>query len=310
MRVFLTGATGVVGRRAVPLLVAAGHAVTAVGRSPAKRATLEQAGARAVALDLFDGATLRAVVADHDALVNLATHIPSTPIQMLLPWAWAENDRVRREGSANLVDAALASGVARFVQESFAPVYPDRGDAWIDESVAIEPIRYNRTVADAERGAQRFMSNGREAVVLRFAGFYGPDARQLEELARAVRHGFAPLPGSPDCFMSSISHDAAAAAVLASLDLASGVYNVSDDEPVTHREYAAALASALGVGVPRLPPPWATRAFGPVGALFARSQRISNRKLREASEWRPLYRSVREGFGSVVPRMEGARAAP
>ena len=108
-------------------------------------------------------------------------------------------------------------------------------------------------------------------------GATGVVGRRAVPLLVAAGHA---VPGSPERFLSSISHDDAAAAVLAPLDLTSGVYNVSDDEPVTHRAYAAALASALGVGVPRLPPAWVTPTFGPIGALFARSQRISNRKLR------------------------------
>jgi 2-alkyl-3-oxoalkanoate reductase len=127
MRVFVTGATGVVGRRAVPLLVAAGHAVTAVGRSQPKRDALRAAGATPVDVDLFDAAALRRAVAGHEAVVNLATHIPPSSTAMLLPWAWRENDRVRREGSATLAGAARAEGVSRLVQESFAPVKEDGG---------------------------------------------------------------------------------------------------------------------------------------------------------------------------------------
>jgi nucleoside-diphosphate-sugar epimerase len=312
MKVFLTGATGVIGRRAVPLLLAAGHEVTAIGRAPEKRASLTQMGATAIHVSLFDETALRAAVAGHDAVINLATHLPSSSLRMLLPGSWAENDRVRRTGSANLARAAAATGASRFVQESFAPVYPDSGDAWIDESVPIEPVRYNRTVADAEHSAQGFTTAARSGVVLRFAAFYGPDARHLEDIVRMVRHGWAPLPGSAGAFVSSISHDDAAAAVASSLDLPAGIYNVTDDEPVTHREYFDSLADALGVAPPRLPPAWATFLFGPA-SLFARSLRISNRKLREASEWRPRYRSVREGWRAVgaawqTPAMRQPRA--
>src|SRR5215207_5105755 len=111
MKIFVTGATGVIGRRVVPALVAQGHAVTAVGRTPEKRARLEAQGARAVAVDLFDRDAVGAAVRGHDAVVNLATHVPSSTLGMLLRRGWRENDRVRREGSAVLVDAAIAAGV-------------------------------------------------------------------------------------------------------------------------------------------------------------------------------------------------------
>jgi len=76
MRVFLTGSTGVIGRRAVPLLVSARHQVTAVARSAEKRLALERAGATAVTVDPFDPLAVRQAVRGHDAVINLATHIP------------------------------------------------------------------------------------------------------------------------------------------------------------------------------------------------------------------------------------------
>ena len=129
MRIFVAGATGVLGTRVVPLLVSAGHDVTAVGRTPDKRALLERFGARAVAVDLFDPSAVHRVVVGHDTIVNLATAVPSPVWRSLLPGAWHEMDRVRRHVSANLVEGAIASGTAkRVIQESFAPIYPDSGD--------------------------------------------------------------------------------------------------------------------------------------------------------------------------------------
>ena len=116
MKVFVSGATGVVGRPAVRLLVAAGHSVTAAARGPEKAALLSSLGATPVIVDLFDPAAVRAAVAGHDAVVNLATHIPATS-RAAMPGAWAENDRIRREVSRNLVDAALATGATRYVQK-------------------------------------------------------------------------------------------------------------------------------------------------------------------------------------------------
>ncbi len=304
MKIFVTGATGVVGRRLVPLLAAAGHEVTATGRSAAKRAELERLGARAAEADLFDPQSLAAAVAGHDAVYNLATHMPASSSRVFLPGAWKENDRIRREGSANLVDAALAGGVRRFVQESFAPVYPDRGAEWISEDTPLEPTRYNRTVADAERSAVRFTTAGGAGVVLRFAGFYGPDSLFSIDMIRLVRRGWVPLPGKPEAFVASVSHDDAAAAALAALALPPGVYNVSDDEPVTRREYFDALAGALGVERPRFAPAWTFRLLGSTGQLLGRSERISNRKLRAASAWAPRYGSVRDGWPVVVSEIE------
>ena len=310
MQVLVTGATGVVGRRVVPLLVAAGHRVKAIGRSAERLAALERQGAATSSADLFDPEALRAAAAGCDAVLNLATHMPQSSTRIFLPGAWAENDRIRRIGSANLVDAALAANVRRFIQESFAPAYPDRGDQWIGEETPMQPTGYNRTILDAEASASRFTERSEGAgIVLRFGAFHGPDSRFLLEMIRIVRRGWVPLPGAPESFLSPISHDDAATAAVAALEVGAGTYNVVDDEPVTRREYFDTLAAALGVPPPKFPPLWTVHLLGSTGELLSRSQRISNRKLKSESAWAPKYPSVREGWRAVVSSMEIGRTA-
>src|SRR5689334_10620950 len=142
-KVLVTGATGVVGRRLVPILLRNGHRVIVLARPSERRQGLERAGATAVDADLFDVPSLRRATEGCEVVVDLATHMPTSSTQMMHLSAWKENDRVRKEGSANLVDAALAEGVTRFVQESFAPVYPDSADRWIGEETQLKPVRYN-----------------------------------------------------------------------------------------------------------------------------------------------------------------------
>jgi nucleoside-diphosphate-sugar epimerase len=299
MQIFVTGATGVIGRRVVPLLVATGHQVTAVGRSPEQCAALKRLGATPVQLDLFAADAVHRALVGHQVVINLATHLPRG-VRMFLPGAWRTNDRIRRVASAILVDAAIAGGAERFIQESFAPVYPSSGDQWIDERTPIRPARYNRTVANAEQAAARFTQAGRTGVVLRFSNFYGPDAQPTRDLIAFVRKGWAPIPGAAESFFSSVSHDDAATAVVAALSVPAGVYNVTDDEPLRRREFFDTLAAALSVPPPRIPPVWVGRLLGSLGETLTRSLRISNRKLCEASGWTPQYRSVREGWPVVV----------
>jgi nucleoside-diphosphate-sugar epimerase len=308
MRVFVTGATGVIGRRVVPRLLEAGHRVTAVARGADKQAALARIGATAIEVDLFAPAPLSALLAGHDAAINLATHMPRSSARTLLPGAWRQNDRLRSEAAPALAQAALQAGVERFVQESFAPVYPDRGSAWIDETTPLAPAHYNRTVLNAERAVEHFRERGGVGVVLRFAFFYGADSRFLRELAGLARHGIVPLFGASGAFVSSVSHDDAANAVLAALDVESGAYNVADDEPLTHRAFADALAGALGVAAPRLPPAWLTPLGGSPGRTLARSLRISNAKLR-ATGWAPKYRSAREGLSAIASELRVGDAA-
>ena len=301
-RILIAGATGVVGILAVPRLVAAGHRVTAIGRTPESRVRLAALGATAIALDLFDAPAARGVMADHDVVINLATHIPSSAFRMMLPWEWHENDRIRRDASATLVDAALASGVSRFVQESFAPVYEDGGAEWIDESWPQRPTPYNRTVLDAERSANRFTTSGGTGVVLRFAAFYGADPF-LRDMLGVVRRGWSPLPGSADAYWSSVSQHDAATAVVASLTLPAGPYNVCDDEPLTRRDFVDALADAAGLPHPKLMPAWMSAAGGKTMELLSRSLRMSNSKLKAATDWSPRWPSAREGLRDAVEQL-------
>jgi 2-alkyl-3-oxoalkanoate reductase len=309
MRVFVTGATGVIGQRVLPQLLAAGHQVTAVSRRPEQSGQLARTGATPVRVDLFDRADVQRAVVGHEMIINLATHIP-LGTRMFLPGAWRENDRIRREVPRNLVQAALAMGVPRIIQESFAPVYPSSGDAWIDETMPIRPARYNRTVAVAEQAIAHFTDQGGVGIVLRFANFYGPDAAQTHDLIRFVRRGWVPMPGDPDAFLSWISHDDAASAVLAVLQAPAGAYNVVDDEPFPRRECFAALAAALGVATPKIAPAWTARLMGSLGETLTRSLRVSNHKLKTTCDWAPQYSSVREGWRAVVAAMGTAEADP
>jgi 2-alkyl-3-oxoalkanoate reductase len=296
----------VIGRRVLPLLVRH-HTVTAGVRDEHARARLTAAGVQCAIVDLFDRASLERAMQGHDVVINLATHIPDSTWKMLFRSAWAENDRIRSEGVRNLVAAARSCGVTRFIQESFAPVYPDRGDRWIDEDTPLAPSKYNRTVVDAETTVESFAGGPRTGVVLRFAAFYGPDALQLHAFMRGVRRGWAAFPGGAEAFISSVSHDDAARAVVAALGVPSGPYNVTDDEPLRRADYVAALAAALDVPTPRFLPAWTRSLFGAAADTLARSQRISNRRLREATGWIPHYPSVREGFAATVAEIAEAQ---
>jgi len=316
MRIFLTGATGVIGRRVVPLFAAGGHDVTAVVRSPEKAPAFMRSGARqTVSLDLFDEKAVRRALAGHDVVVNLATHVPHTATRMFLPGAWRENDRLRHLASRLLAGVALDLGVQRFVQESFALAYGDHGANWIDESAPLMPERYNKTVLDAERSAQLVSGRGRTGVALRFAAFYGPDSPLLHGMINMVQHGVVPIVGSPDAYIPMVSHHDAATATVTALDLPAGAYNVVDDEPLTHREFADTLATAVGARRPRLPPEWLTVVGGSVARTMARSLRVANTKLR-ASGWEPKFPSVREGWNEAVRgamklrRTDGGRLFP
>jgi nucleoside-diphosphate-sugar epimerase len=300
MKIFLTGATGVVGTRALPALVAAGHDVTAVARSDEKAELVRSLGGSPVTVDLFDQEAVLAAVVGHEAVIHLATHIPDLS-RSARAEAWAENDRLRTEASSHLVDAAIATGAGRYVQESICFPYLDGGDRWLDEEAPIEhaggPFR---GAAAAEQAAARFGRQGGTAVVLRFAAFYAPDSSHTQAFNRLLRRRINPFAGPPDAYVSSIHAEDAGTAVVSALSAPAGVYNIADDEPLTRREAGAAAAAALGrrrpFGMPRL-----MRALAPTSARpLMRSQRISNARFKEATGWAPAHPSIR-GSWPVTP---------
>ena len=298
-RIFVTGATGVVGAYALPLLISQGHEVTAVGRSPEKRARLEALGARAIELDTFDVGASRSALEGITTVINLATHMPSSSFKMMLRWQWRENDLIRREGSAALVQAALAAGVQRFIQESFAPVYEDGGDKWIAEGWPLRPAPYNRTALDAEHSATHFTEKGRIGIIGRFAGFYGPDS-MLREMIGVVKKGYSPLPGAFSAYWSSVAHEDAATAIVALVGAPPGAYNVSDDEPLSRREFAGVIAKAVGAKEPKPMPGFLVALGGKTTELLSRSQRVSNAKIKAATGWAPKWSSAREGMPAAI----------
>ncbi len=308
MRVFVAGATGVLGRRALSLLVGAGHDVSALARSDARADLLRSIGTHPVRTGLFDPGPLRRAVAGHEVVCNLATHIPSTA-RMARPSAWAENDRIRNEGSRHLVDAVLAEGVGRYVQESIALLYRDGGQAWLDESAPVDPVANLRSAVTAEANAALVSAAGATGVVLRFATFYGPDSDSTLDMIRLARRRVA-LGAGPDRYVSSITTDDAAAAVVAALVAPAGLYNVGDDEPVTRREFFAALAGGLGIRPPFIAPAALAKLGGARAAVILRSQRVSNRAFVEATGWKPVHRSVREGWPVVLAAAAGETGDP
>ena len=295
MKVFLLGGTGAIGGHALAALVAAGHEVSALARTPEKAAQVRGRGADPVIVSMFDRSALSDAFRGNDAVVNLATSMPSMAT-FVFRRAWAPTERVRIEGSAAVVDAALAAGVPRLVQESVSMVYPDRGDEWIDEDVQPDPYPNARGNLGAEASALRFNDAGGCGVVLRLGLFYGPGARHSDQFLAMARHHVVPLVGRPDSYLSSIHVADGGAAVAKALHVPAGTYNVVDDEPLTKREYAHALATAAATRPWVRGPGRLALVLGDRMTSLTRSMRVSNRRFRDASGWHPRYASAREGW--------------
>jgi nucleoside-diphosphate-sugar epimerase len=297
MRVFVAGATGTVGTAAVRRLVSGGHVVTGIARSQEKRRTLYTLGAEAAEVDLFDAAGIRKAIEGHDVVCNLATRIP-IGAALMRGSSWRDNDRIRTEGSAILAKAAAECGTLRLIQESIAFVYADGGEDWITEHSAIAPTSVTRSSLNASDNAMSFADQYRFAVVLRFGAFYGADPNTHWQLDR-VRRGKPVLTGDPAGFVSPITIDDAAGAVVAALAAPSGIYNVAG-QPVQRTEWARALGTAAGVdGSARFVSGFGRRLLGGRAETAARSLRISSDAFHTATGWRART-PLAEGFAPAV----------
>jgi nucleoside-diphosphate-sugar epimerase len=302
MKVFLTGATGVVGRLVVPELIGAGHEVRAVSRREEASASLRAAGAVPVGVDLFAADAVTSAVEGSEAVVHLATNVPPLT-RAARPAGWDLHNRLRVEATANLVAAARATGAQRFVKESITFTYRDAGDAWIDEDAPLldETALLEPTIR-GEDLALAFASGGGTAAVLRFGLFYGGAGnRGTDEALRLARWRRSSVAGAPGAFMSSIHAQDVASAVVAALDVPTGIYNVVDDEPLTRQAYLDAFTAAFGT--PRVRPIgprlFTLAARGNAAGLIA-SQRVSNRRFRATSGWAPRHASARDGWLQVA----------
>lgn len=293
--VVVAGATGELGRRVLPLLTDAGHDVTALVRGPDSAGRLTASAVRAVEADLFDRDAVLAACAGAEAVINLATRIPP-PHRAAFGRAWRDNDLLRTEASANLAAAATAHG-ARFVQESVVFPYADGGAGWLDEEAPTDPAAFLASSAVAEENARGVTEAGGVGVVLRFGSFVAVGSPHTDATLAGARRGVLPMLGPPDGYESLLTTDDAAAAVVAALSAPPGTYNVVEDEPATRDEHANALAAVLARSV-RLPP----EVLGRVGpaSILARSRRVSNARLREATSWRPSTPRLADAWADLV----------
>ena len=291
MQIFVTGGTGVLGRRVVPLLVACGHDVNGLARTDAKARQLAAQGADPVVASMFDAEAMQKAVAGHDAVLNLATNIPSG-LAAGTRRGWRTNDRIRAEGSKIMTEAARASGVGRFVQESIAFPYADAGDEWIDEQREIQHHWGTRAASMAEEHTVRFAADAGQGVVLRFAMFVADDSAHQSMFAAATNRGWFPLPGPVDSYFSMVDIGDAATAVVSALDAPSGIYNVAEDQPATRGELSAAMAATVGRDRLRRVSDRLVALGGTPARAMMRSLRIANRHLRDTTSWRPDVPSV------------------
>ncbi|MDX3070993.1 NAD(P)-dependent oxidoreductase [Streptomyces sp. MI02-7b] len=287
MHVFVAGATGAVGRLLVPLLLDAGHQVTGISRTPEGAERVRRQGASAVRADVFDRDGLMEVV---------SAAAPDVVVHQLTDLSGADGEatnRLRREGTRHLVDAARAAGVTRMVAQSISWAY-EPGEGPADESVPLDigAAQPRGALVDGLRALEDTAAEMDTAVVLRYGVLYGPGTWYAPGGAVA-----AALSGDPsarflgsieaDLSVSSFLHVAdAARAAVAALGWPAGPVNIVDDEPAQAREWLPVLATALGVPAPK------------AGSGREGWARGASNRLARARGWRPEYATWRTGFAA------------
>jgi 2-alkyl-3-oxoalkanoate reductase len=298
MRVLVVGASGAIGTRLVPQLVEHGHQVTGTCRSPAKTAQLRELGAEPVVLDALDANAVRDTVAGArpDAIIYQATALAGARFSLSLDRTFAPTNRLRIEGTDVLLAAAREAGVRRFIAQSFAPYrYDRRGGPVKTEEDPLDPApprRARQTFAAMSHLDQAVTEAG--GIALRYGGFYGePDA-----LVKAMRKRQYPMIGDGQGIFPLIHlHDAAAATVLALEQDGPAIYNITDDEPASAREWMPVLAGVLGAKAPRRIPTWVARLIMGDGlSMMTEGRGTSNEKAKKELGWTLRYPTWREGF--------------
>jgi 2-alkyl-3-oxoalkanoate reductase len=308
MKVFIAGGTGAVGKRLVPLLAAAGHEVQATTRSAAKVAQVRRLGAEPIVLDILDREAVEAVVAAArpEVIVHQATALSDMSDLRRFAEEFAATDRLRVEGTDNLLAAAAASGVRRVVAQSFTGwPYARVGGPVKTEDDPLDPHP-----PEAARGALAAIrhvesrvtgTEGLEGVALRYGGFYGPGTSLSEGGVHleAVRKRKFPVVGGGTGIWSFVHIDDVATATQAAVEgEAAGLFNVVDDEPAPVSDWLPYLAAAIGAKPPRHVPAWVGKlAVGELGVAMMTSARgASNEKAKRELGWSLRYPSWRLGF--------------
>ncbi len=317
MKVFISGATGVLGRRVVKSLIAGGHSVVGLSRSLANTDQLKAQGAEPRGGNLFNQEQICELASDCDAILHLATSIPTKSRTTLADWAM--NDRIRREGTQVMVEAALRNHCQLYVQESVTFIYGERKGEWVDErtSLASKPGRILQSAVDMEGIVQKAMrQRGLPAIILRYGSFYSHDSALTQSMFELARKGLFPIIGDGEAYWNNVSVDDAASAVVKAVENRShGIgrtFNVCDDEPVTYRELVAFIAQTLKARKPmHIPIPVAKLMIGSHTVDFLdASVRCRNQSIKEALGWQPQYPNYRVGYPKEIEKWINPNSLP
>lgn len=299
MKIFIAGATGVLGRRLVRRLRERGHLVLGLARSPENEGTLGSLDARPRRGHIADPDSLARAAEGAEVFIHAATAIPKKARPR--PEDFATNDRLRREGTRAMASAAARVGAKRLIVQSVVWVArPPEGGSFDEESPP-RPDETTRSALDAEQIASE--ERGFHSTVLRCGLFYGSDAYHTRQMGKMVRHRWMPIIGSGEAMLSMLHiDDAAEAFAVATETGADGLYHVVDDRPAMVAQLLNGLARRLNARPPHRIPSWLARLLAGeyLTEFFTTDMRTTNTRFKEATGWSPLYPSIEEGLDQVV----------
>ena len=279
MRIVVFGSTGVLGRQVIPRLLERGHQVRAVARRPEKATRWQHLGVETVRGDILDAATVDSAVRGCDVALHIATAIPHADGES----DWDLNDRIRRDGTRNLLAACERAGCRRYIQQSIAFMCGDSGGAPADESRPLEGSSFLQSALDMEALVQ---ASSLDWCMLRGGLFYGADTFE-DDWRKSAAQGTLMLPGDGMHRLSLVHQvDMARAVVLASESARPRtIYHVADDEPVSYRVLFGHIAALCGGPVP---------ATG--GEMFLPPCAASNKRIKAELGWMPAFATYRSGM--------------
>jgi nucleoside-diphosphate-sugar epimerase len=308
MKIFVVGATGAIGKRLLPVLVANGNEVVGTTRSAQRADQIRAMGAEPAVVDVLDRNAVMAAVmrAEPEVIVHQATALTGVSSFRNLDKTFEMTNRLRTQGTDNLLEAARAAGTRRFVAQSFAgwPFEQTGGPVKTEEDpLDPNPIKTGRQTIAAIKHVESKVTGapGIEGLVLRYGGFYGPGTSLAEgaDYYEAIKRRRLPIVGSGAGVWSFIHMDDAAGATLAAIEGGPpGIFNIADDEPAPVSEWLPEMAKIIGAKPPRRVPKWLGRILAgeAMVILMTEVRGASNAKAKRELGWQPIWPSWRDGF--------------
>jgi nucleoside-diphosphate-sugar epimerase len=297
VNIFVAGGSGTIGIPLVRALVAKGHEVTALTRSASKRGDIRTLGATPAVADAFNRDALIAVIeAAHPThVIHQLTALPKAGPRRANDLK--ATNRLRTDGTRNLLDAAIIARARRFVVGSFAILAPRAGvDAPPGNEAAAAVQSMESQVLEATKHGSI------EGVILRYGMFYSLETASTARMIQLVRKRLLPVVNGDLGQLPLIHVDDAVSATLSALDLApaGSTYDIVDDRAMSLTEIVEAVAENTGSTPPFRVPAWLPRLVAPYLARFTSIRMpLSNAKATAELGWRPKYPTMREGLAEM-----------